>query len=80
MIDNKTGFLVEAGDADAMAIKLKLLIENDELRKTMGENAAIFATENFSKQAEVENHKQLYKRLLKQSNVEYSAHQHLVIK
>lgn len=80
VINNKTGFLTDAGNADAMVEKLKLLIEDDGLRKTMGENAAIFAAENFSKQAEVENYKQLYKQLLVQSDMKFSKHQHLVIK
>ena len=80
VINNKTGFLVEAGDADAMSAKLKLLIENDALRKTMGENAAIFAAANFSKHTEVENYKQLYKQLLAQNDIKYSKHQHLVVK
>lgn len=80
VIDNKTGFLVNAGDADAMVEKLRVLIENDELRKTMGENAAIFAAENFSKQAEVENYKQLYKQLLMQKDIKYSKYQGLVTK
>lgn len=80
VIDNKTGFLVDAGDADAMVEKLRVLIENNELRKTMGENAAVFAAENFSKQAEVENYKQLYKQLLMQNDIQYSKRQGLVIK
>ncbi len=61
---NETGFLAEPGDKDTLFEKLKLLIENDALRKTMGEKAALFAAENFSKQKEVENYKQLYKTLL----------------
>ena len=64
VVNNETGFLVEPGDADAMFKKLDLLIESDELRKEMGEKAAAFAALSFSKQAEVENYRQVYKSLL----------------
>lgn len=70
LIDSETGFLVEPNNADAMAEKLKLLIENNELREAMGKKAIAFATENFSKQKEVENYKQLYKQLLQIKTVE----------
>ncbi len=40
-----------------MAEKLKLFVENDELRVSMGRKAAVFATENLSKEKEVENYK-----------------------
>lgn len=80
LLNNVTGFLVERGNAVALVEKLRLLIENDVLRETMGTNAAIFAAENFSKQAEVENYKQLYKQLLVQNDIKFSQHQHVVIK
>ncbi|HEY2727547.1 MAG TPA: glycosyltransferase [Parafilimonas sp.] len=79
LIINETGFLAEPGDADVMFKKLKLLIENDALRKEMGEKAALFATENFSKQKEVESYKQLYKNLLTQKKTKHSAYQQMAI-
>jgi glycosyltransferase involved in cell wall biosynthesis len=78
VLNNETGFVAEPGDADAIFKKLKLLIENNELRKTMGEKAARFAAANFSKQKEVESYKQLYKNLLTLKKTERSTHQQAV--
>jgi glycosyltransferase involved in cell wall biosynthesis len=75
VLHNETGFLVSAGDAIALVERLKLLIENNELRKEMGKKAAAFAALNFSKQSEVENYRQLYKNLLTQREIQYTAFQ-----
>jgi len=64
VVNNETGFLVEPGDSVMLYDKLKLLIENDELRRAMGIKAAQFARSNFSKQKEIESYKLLYKSLL----------------
>lgn len=37
--NNETGFLIENRDSDEMINKIELLIENDKLRKKMGQNA-----------------------------------------
>jgi len=79
LIDNETGFLVNVNNVEAMGSKLKVLIENDELRKKMGEQAALFAAANFSKETEVENYRQLYKSLLIPKNIEHSAHEYVSI-
>ncbi|HYK44879.1 MAG TPA: glycosyltransferase, partial [Parafilimonas sp.] len=60
LIDEKTGFLVQRGDVQAMVKKIKLLVENPELRMQMGLKAMEFASSQFSKQAEIENFKKLY--------------------
>ncbi|MEP6683355.1 MAG: glycosyltransferase [Parafilimonas sp.] len=65
VLNNETGFLAEPGDAEMLYQKLKLLVENNELRNTMGNKAAEFARSNFSKQKEIESYNQLYKSLLK---------------
>jgi glycosyltransferase involved in cell wall biosynthesis len=39
IIDGKTGLLVPTGDAKAIAASLQFLLEQPELRKTLGENA-----------------------------------------
>jgi len=70
LINNETGFLVGVNDIKAMVSKLQLLIENDELRTSMGKKATLFAAANFSKETEVENYKQLYKNLLTPKNIE----------
>ncbi|MEP6846934.1 MAG: glycosyltransferase, partial [Panacibacter sp.] len=59
-INNETGFLIPQNDAKAFADKLSLLIGNKTLRESMGEKAAVFAAEKFSKNAEVRQLKQLY--------------------
>jgi glycosyltransferase involved in cell wall biosynthesis len=79
LIDGETGFLVESNDRHAMTEKLKLLIENEELRTLMGKKAIAFATENFSKQKEVENYKQLYKQLLLIQTVQHSVDEQVFI-
>lgn len=59
-INEETGFLVPTNDASAFTKKLMLLIDNDNLRTTMGIKAAAFATKNFSKTKEIDSFRQLY--------------------
>lgn len=47
VVDGETGFLVPHGDIDALASRLRLLIEDDALRVRLGEQARRFA-ERFS--------------------------------
>ena len=56
----ETGFLIEDHDTIMFAEKLSLLIKDKELREKMGASAAKFAAQKFSKEAEVQNIKQLY--------------------
>jgi glycosyltransferase involved in cell wall biosynthesis len=46
--DNENGFLVEPGDVSALADKIFLLMDNDEIRKRMGEKAYQVAKNIFS--------------------------------
>lgn len=64
MVDEKTGFLSEKDDVTTFTQKLRLLVENKELREAMGSEGFIFASEKFSKQKEVEGTKELYLGLL----------------
>ena len=48
MIDNETGFLVEKGNAKEWIEKLSLLINDEQKRKTMGEEGRKFVENNFS--------------------------------
>ena len=48
MIDNKTGFLVEKGNADEWIEKISLLINDEQKRKTMGNAGREFVENNFS--------------------------------
>jgi len=79
LINGETGFLIEPNNPHAMAEKLNLLIENDELRAAMGKKAMTFAAANFSRQTEVENYSQLYASLLSQEKIVCSANQNILI-
>jgi glycosyltransferase involved in cell wall biosynthesis len=59
-IDNESGFLIKDHDISEFVNKLKLLVENKELRKKMGCAGQAFAKKNFSKQTEVNAFKDLY--------------------
>lgn len=50
IIDGKNGFLVPKDNPDAMAQKLKLLLENPEIRLSMGRAARKHIIENYSKE------------------------------
>lgn len=63
-IADKTGFLIPAGDADMFSKKLILLIENESMRKDMGNAAVNFAAQNFSKKVEVQKVTDLYMECL----------------
>jgi len=64
MIDNVTGFITNQDDLPAFKQKLQLLINNRELRETMGEAGCKFASEQFSKQNEIDRTKSFYFSLL----------------
>lgn len=66
MQDGVTGFLAEKDDVTTFCKKLSLLINNKELRNTMGEAGNRFASVKFSKQKEVTVTKELYFSLLKE--------------
>ena len=59
---NKTGFLVPAKDAEALAEKLELLIQHTELRNRMG-YAGRSQQRNTSISKIVSNHMEIYKKL-----------------
>lgn len=63
VIDGKTGFLIPVKDSEALAEKLQILIENDELRQEMGRNARAFAEESFSLEDVVAAHMNIYDTL-----------------
>ncbi|MEC4847585.1 MAG: glycosyltransferase family 4 protein [Nitrosarchaeum sp.] len=48
MKNNETGFLIEKCDANGWIEKLSLLINNEQKRKSMGENGRKFVEENFN--------------------------------
>lgn len=68
-LDGKTGFLIKPGDTNGLLEALTTLISNPSLRKTMGENGRKIALENFSQTKMVESIYELYKKLLRNSDV-----------
>ena len=64
MIDNETGFVVPKNNARIFADKLLVLIENEALRKDMGEKGWTFVKERFHFQRLVKDMEHYYKRLL----------------
>ncbi len=48
MKDNETGFLVEKGNAEEWIEKLSLLVNDEQKRKTMGEEGRKFVEDNFN--------------------------------
>jgi len=68
VIDGLTGFLVKHGDLDDLYKKLCLLIENKDLRQTMGSRARSFI-ERFSWSNEAERILKYLRRLLNRSGV-----------
>jgi len=62
--DGKSGFLFEAENVDELKEKLKILIENENLRKSFGEYGRKMVKEKFSVKKMVEDTKRLYEELI----------------
>ncbi len=64
VVEAETGFLVQPGDADAMARRLIELLNNPARARAMGERARHIVEEKFSSAALLERTRRLYERLL----------------
>ena len=64
VIDGKTGFLIPAKDSDALAEKLRILVDDAALRREMGCNARKFAEEKFSIETVVQSHIDIYNSIV----------------
>jgi len=64
IVDGKTGFLVPAGDAAALAERLVLLEKSPNLVRSMGQAARVDAVAKFSKERMVESYIELYQNIL----------------
>ncbi len=60
----QTGFLADVGDVDALANYMSILIEDEKLLKTYGENAAKVAREKFHPDKIIPLYENLYKRTI----------------
>jgi glycosyltransferase involved in cell wall biosynthesis len=65
VIPYETGLLFQHGNYGDLAEKIKVLIENEEMRKIMGKNARDFATENFNENIYYEKLINIYESLIK---------------
>ena len=64
VIDGKNGYMIPIKDSDALAAALKKLIDNPELRQTMGKNAREFAVSKFDINDVVKVHLDIYKAII----------------
>lgn len=60
VIDGKNGYMIPIKDSDALAMALKKLIDNPDLRQTMGKNAREFAVSRFDIKDVVNVHLDVY--------------------
>lgn len=60
VLNNRTGFLVQKGDIDALASKISFLLSNSHERSRMGECGREFVTQNFSISALIRRHEKFY--------------------
>ncbi|NHJ87046.1 MAG: N-acetyl-alpha-D-glucosaminyl L-malate synthase BshA [Asgard group archaeon] len=60
----KSGFLVDPGDVDAIAKYLEILVEDENLRNKLGEGASIEAKKRFHPDIIIPQYEDLYKRVL----------------
>ncbi len=66
VINDHTGYLVEAFDSKGLADGIALLIEDPELRKQFGENGRLHVDPNFRAEKMVADISEVYQMLLKQ--------------
>lgn len=64
VVDGKNGYMIPIKDSDALAAALKKLIDNPELRQTMGKNAREFAVSKFDINDVVKVHLDIYKAII----------------
>ena len=65
VVDGKNGYMIPIKDSDALAMALKKLIDNPELRQTMGKNAREFAVKRFDIKDVVKVHMDVYDNILR---------------
>jgi glycosyltransferase involved in cell wall biosynthesis len=71
-IDGATGLLVPPGDAEAMAMAIEQLLNDEALRRQLGENAAKDARCRFGLERQVEAYLDWYQEIIKRQNVDRS--------
>ena len=64
VVEGETGFLVRAGDDEAMAERIAALLRDADKRRAMGERGRRIVEEKFSCEAQLRRTESLYERLL----------------
>lgn len=67
ILEGKSGYLIEPGDAPALATRISALLADEALRKTMGQCAREFAVRELSIEAMAEGNLALYEEILSES-------------
>jgi len=62
--DGENGFLVQPGNDQDLAVKVKLLLEDENLRQNIAGNARIYAHSHFSNQANMRAIEDVYRNLV----------------
>lgn len=65
--DGENGFLVQPGNDQDLAVKVKLLLEDDDLRQIVAGNARKYAHSNFSNQANMRAIEDVYHNLVREA-------------
>lgn len=63
VVDGETGFLISPGDWDALAKKVRFLLDNPSIAESMGQKASRFVAEHFSIERQVLQLSTLYRDL-----------------
>ncbi|RIL92954.1 glycosyltransferase, partial [Staphylococcus equorum] len=64
VIDEETGFIVEKGNVEAIVNKIEKLINNEQLRRKLGENGRIHVGNKFSNEIIWNDMEKMYKNFL----------------
>tara|TARA_R110002050_G_scaffold294375_1_gene452123 strand:- start:53 stop:1186 length:1134 start_codon:yes stop_codon:yes gene_type:complete len=73
VLDNETGFLLPPFSPQEIANKINILIENETLRKDMGEKGKVRALDNYSADRYVNEVEHLYLQLLQEKGVKFKS-------
>jgi phosphatidylinositol alpha-1,6-mannosyltransferase len=68
IVDGKTGYLIKQNDLNDLIEKILLLIDNEKMRKTLGENGYKRVVEKFQWKNIVEEYIALFENMLKKTN------------
>ena len=64
VIDGDTGFVVDEGDIGAITKKLRMLIENPQLRRRMGQRGKEYVESEYSMEAHIKNLEDIYQNII----------------